>query len=253
MCVFVVFYCCISFHCLKPAGMFPGGSSLFCKLTFMPPAQADILRPFILYMFTHVIPKGCTTDNTNMFWCVFLWSMNTELLGVTLGSCWGVQTEQLCNSSVFFTVRECGERVPPPPRKPTERVCSSKLRASIAKLWMNIISPKLPTTRKQTPYRLPLCVHPLPSEGETRDNDSLITQGKYLKAAHHSLGPPGIPANTAKVAKVLFTSPLVDSSFSSKSPQQDEDKSDFQRASLFVILWCHGSLHGCLFGSDMRG
>lgn len=71
---------------------------------------------------------------------------------------------------------------------------------------MGIVFLNCQQLEKQTPHLLPLCVHPLPRQGETRDNERLITHHKRLKVAHREREPSGIPETTAKVAKVLYTS-----------------------------------------------
>lgn len=153
-----------------------------------------------------------------------------------LNFCSSLSAHVVAYSSVKAVVFHCKgmQREGFPLPKPTEKGPVQPTECLNAQTVNEHRFSQLPTTRKQTPYLLPLCVHPLPSEGETRDNDSLITQGKYLKAAHHLRGPPGYQQILSESPRCcLPTSLLADSSFSSKSPQQDEDKSHFI---LFVIL-----------------
>lgn len=142
---------------------------------------------------------------------------------------------------VFFffvvIVKECREWVSPPKANRKSLAQPPLPECLNAQTLNGHRFSQLPATRKQTPHLLPLCVHPLPREGETRDNDCLITQGKCLKAAPPLVRFPSMPANTVRVAKGLYTcsssSLLLDSSFSSKSPQQDEDD-NFQMAASYL-------------------
>lgn len=80
--------------------------------------------------------------------------------------------------SVFlFTVEECREkeREGIPLLKPTKKTLVQPTECLNAQTVNVHRFSQLPTTRKQTPHLLLLllcvCVHPLPSENETRDND----------------------------------------------------------------------------------
>lgn len=138
--------------------------------------------------------------------------------------------------SFFFFVRCKGmqsEDIPLP--KPAKRFWSSPLSASMSKLWMGMVF----LNCQQLESRLPtffLCVCSTPTakwgwnKGQWQsDHTRHIFEGSPTLAKPHRK-----PTNTAR-AKVLFTyssyALLVDSSFSSKSPQQDENKSNFQTAS----------------------
>lgn len=146
--------------------------------------------------------------------------------------CCGKQTEQLGKIYFFlFTVMECRQRVSPFP-KPTKRFWSSPLSASMSKLWMGIVFLNCQQLGSRLPTFL-LCMRTL---CQVRVKLGTMTvwshKAHFWRQPHTSQTPQDTSRYSAK-AKVLFTysssAPLLDSSFSSKSPQQGEDESSFQR------------------------
>lgn len=208
-----------------------------------------------------------------MFWCFFFLCSRSD---VCFCEAWDIKNwifscqplsstaVQSCSvKSFLFIVKECRERVSPPSKANKKGVRSSLLSASMPKLWMGIVFVNCQQLESRLPtFFLCVCVHPLPSVGETRDNDSLITEGTFLKAASPPARPPQGTGKYCLSHGAVYLFQLHPASRQFIILQKSSAGWRWESVSnslLFVILWCHGLLSRparlwCrLIGSDMRG
>lgn len=144
---------------------------------------------------------------------------------------WLTGRQQDCKNVLFHGWGTQKEGISLP--KQTKGASSNPLSASVTKLWMGIVFLSCQQLESRLPaFLLCVCTH----------CQERVTQGTMAAWSHKvnvwrqptpSSALQGI-GELSQVAKVLYTfssdSLLAGSSFSSKSPQQDEDEGNFQMA-----------------------
>ena len=168
VCVFVVCYCCCnSFHCFKPAGSVPDGFSFFFFFLEAHIHAASRGRHTASLCFVQVYRcknRGATVCFDVLFflcsrsdvcfceaWDIQNWIFSCQLLSST--------AVQSCSvKSFLFTVKECRERVSPPFQSQQKGGPVQTTECLNAQTVNGHRFCQLPTTRKQTPHLLLLCV-----------------------------------------------------------------------------------------------